>query len=75
MAEAPTAMVPVPVSQEMIDLGLVIKASALIEAVDQFLGRAGKDEAKTVATSIPSVSPEIGPAFGANLVSKHPEVR
>lgn len=37
MAEAPTAMVPVPVSQEMVDLGLVIKASALIEVVEQFL--------------------------------------
>jgi hypothetical protein len=56
MAEAPTAMVPVPVSQEMVDLGLVIKASAIIEAVEEFLGRSGEIEATPGTISIPSVS-------------------
>jgi hypothetical protein len=50
MTEAPTAMVPIPVSQEMIDLGLVIKSSVLIETIEQFLGSKGKEEAKPVTT-------------------------
>ncbi|MDL1890031.1 trypsin-like peptidase domain-containing protein [Nitrospirales bacterium NOB] len=41
MADAPTAMVPVPVSEEMIDLGVVVKSSALIETVDQYLKARG----------------------------------
>lgn len=57
MAEAPTAMVPVPIFQQMVDLGLVVKASALIETVEQFLARSG-DEAK---------------APGAQVAPKHPE--
>jgi hypothetical protein len=53
MTEAPTAMVPIPVSQEMIDLGLVIKSSVVIEAIEQFLGSKGKEEAKPVTTAMP----------------------
>jgi hypothetical protein len=52
MTEAPTAMVPVPVSQEMIDLGLVIKSSVVIEVIEQFLGLKGKEEAKPVTTAM-----------------------
>jgi hypothetical protein len=52
MTEAPTAMLPVPVSQEMIDLGLVIKSSAIVEAIEEFLGPKGRKEHQPETASV-----------------------
>ena len=41
MIDAPTAIVPVSVSKEMIDLGVVIKSSVIVETIEQFLGPKG----------------------------------
>lgn len=53
MTEAPTAMVPVPFSEEMIDLGVVLKSSLIIETIEQFLGSEGEKKSLPTTESFP----------------------